>query len=94
MISLKKWPWVLIGTVVSLALWTWVGIGTNLFITDDLFQTFAYVSSYILIIGFWGLFVLKLEISENIRKIIGIALFALTPLFCMQIAIILAGEPE
>ena len=49
MISLKKWPWVLIGTVVSLALWTWVGIGTNLFITDDLFQTFAYVSSYILV---------------------------------------------
>lgn len=94
MISLKKWPWVLVGTIVSLALWTWVGIGTSLFVTDDVFETFAYISSYVLIIGFWGLFILKVDISEKLRKIIGIALFALTPLFCMQIAIILAGEPE
>lgn len=94
MISLKKWPWILGGTILSLALWTWVGIGTELFVAEDVFQTFAYISSYVLIIGFWGLFVLKLDISEKLRKIIGAALFALTPLFCMQIAIILAGEPE
>lgn len=94
MISIKKWPWVLAGTVLSLALWTFVSIGTHIFNTDGVFEYFTYFSSYILVIGFWGLVILKLDISQKLRKILGIVLFALTPFFCMQIAMILAGEPE
>lgn len=94
MISVRKWPWVLLGTILSLALWTFVSIGTYIFNTEGVFEYFTYFTSYFLIIGFWGLCILKLEISDKLRKVLGIVMFVLTPFFCMQIAMILAGEPE
>ena len=64
MIKLKKWQYVLAGTVAALALWTFVGVGTSLFTTDGVFEYFAYISSYILVLCFWGLAVLDFNISE------------------------------
>lgn len=94
MIKLKKWQYVLFGTITALAMWTLVGVGTNLFTTDGVFEVFAYISSYILVLCFWGLAVFEFDISERMKKVIGITLFALTPFFCMQIAMMLAGKPE
>lgn len=94
MISIKKWPWVLLGTILSMALWTFISINTDVFESEDTFQYFTYLTSYILVIGFWGLVVLKLDISEKLHKTIGIAMFSLTPFFCMQIAMILSGAAE
>lgn len=94
MIKLKKWQYVLAGTVAALALWTFVGVGTSLFTTDGVFEYFTYISSYILVLCFWGLAVLEFNISEKLKRNVGIALFALTPFFCMQISMMLAGKPE
>ena len=94
MIKLKKWQYVLFGTIIALAMWTFVGVETNLFTTDGVFEGFTYISSYILILCFWGITVLEFDISEKMKKTIGIALFALTPFFCMQISMMLAGKPE
>lgn len=94
MIKLKKWQYVLFGTITALAMWTFVGVETNLFTTDGVFEGFTYISSYILILCFWGITVLEFDISDKMKKTIGIALFALTPFFCMQISMMLAGKPE
>lgn len=94
MIKLKDWRYVLIGTVMALGLWTFVSIGTHLFRTDGVFEFFTYFSSYILVICFWGLLILDFDITEKLKKTIGIVLFALTPFFCMQISMTLAGKPE
>ena len=94
MISMKKWPWVLLGSVLSLALWTFVSVNTGIFNNEDTFASFTYFSSYFLIIGFWALVVLKTEISEGMYKFLSVFLFALTPFFCMQITMLLSGAVE
>lgn len=94
MISLKKWPWILFGSIASLALWTFISVNTGIFLVDDRFDYFVYLTSYVLVIGFWGLVVLDFKISEKLYKVISIAIFALTPFFCMQIAMILSGAAE
>lgn len=94
MISLKKWPWILFGSIASLALWTFISVNTGIFLVDDRFDYFVYLTSYVLVIGFWGLVVTDFKISEKLYKVISIAIFALTPFFCMQIAMILSGAAE
>ena len=94
MISLKKWPWILFGSIASLALWTFISVNTGIFLVDDSFDYFVYLTSYVLVIGFWGLVVVDFKISEKLYKVISIAIFALTPFFCMQIAMILSGAAE
>ncbi len=94
MISLKKWPWILFGSIASLALWTFISVNTGIFLVDDRFDYFVYLTSYVLVIGFWGLVVVDFKISEKLYKVISIAIFALTPFFCMQIAMILSGAAE
>ncbi len=95
MIKLRKWPWILLGSIFSLALWTFISVNTELFrSSDDTFDYFLYITSYVLVIGFWGLVVADFDISERLHKIISVAIFALTPFFCMQIAMILSGAPE
>lgn len=94
MISLKKWSWIVFGSIASLALWTFISVNTGIFQADDSFDYFIYLTSYILVIGFWGLVVIDFKISEKLYKVISVALFALTPFFCMQIAMILSGAAE
>lgn len=94
MISIKKWPWILTGSVLSLALWTFISINTGMFEVDGVFEYSAYFVSYALVIGFWGLVVLKVDISDRLRQIICYVLFALTPFFCMQITMLLSGAAE
>ena len=94
MVSFKKWPWVAFGTVLSLALWTFVAVNTGMFETEDVFETGTYITSYILIIGFWGIVVLKTEVSAGLRRFLCYAMFVLTPFFCMQITMLLSGAAE
>ncbi len=95
MISLKKWYWIVLGSVLSMALWTFISVNTGLFYAkEDSFDYFIYLTSYILVIGFWALVVADVKISDTLHKVISVAIFALTPFFCMQIAMILSGAPE
>lgn len=94
MISLKKWPWILFGTVISIALWTFLSVNTGLFGVDEEFNYFLYITSYVLIVGIWALFVLKLNLSEQVHKFISVLIFILTPFFCMQITMVLSGAAE
>ena len=95
MVSLKKWPWIVLGSILSLALWTFISVNTGLFYAkEDSFDYFIYLTSYVLVIGFWALVVADVKISPALHKVISVAIFALTPFFCMQIAMILSGSPE
>lgn len=95
MISVKKWPWVLFGTVLSLALWTFISVNTGMFENDEgVYQYAVYITSYVLVIGFWGLVVLRTDISEGLHRAMAYAMFILTPFFCMQIAMLLSGAAE
>ncbi len=94
MISLRKWPWILFGSIASLALWTFISVNTGIFSVDDSFDYFLYFTSYILVIGFWGLIVVDFKISDTLYKILSVAIFALTPFFCMQITMVLSGAAE
>ena len=95
MISLRKWPWILTGSVLSLVLWTFISVNTGIFYdADDSFDLLLYLTSYALVIGFWGLVIADFKISPLLNKILSVAIFVLTPFFCMQIAMILSGGPE
>lgn len=94
MISLKKWPWVLFGSVISMVLWTFISVNTGIFNIDEDFDYFMYITSYILVIGVWLLTVCDFKLSEKLHKSVSIIIFALTPFFCMQMAMILSGAAE
>ena len=45
-------------------------------------------------IGVWALVAVKINVSDKFYKAISIFIFALTPFFCMQVAMILSGAAE
>lgn len=94
MIKLKKWTWILFASILSMVLWTVISVNTGTFSVDGKFDYFLYLSSYAMVIGMWVLIALKFTVSKKIYKIISVAIFALTPFFCMQISMILAGSAE
>ncbi|MCC8160662.1 MAG: LTA synthase family protein [Oscillospiraceae bacterium] len=94
MVSLKKWPWIVFGSVLSMVLWTFISVNTSIFTDSDGFNYFLYITSYILVIGIWGLTIVDLKISDKLYKAISVLMFALTPFFCMQIAMVLSGAAE
>ncbi len=94
MIKMKKWPWVLFASILAIALWTFISVNTSIFEGGDGFDYFMYYTSYILVVGIWVLTAVEFQLSDKIKKIISVAVFALTPFFCMQISMILAGEAE
>ena len=94
MISFGKWPRVLFASVLAMALWTFISVNTNIFSVDGKFDGFMYFSSYILVIGVWALVAVKINVSDKFYKAISIFIFALTPFFCMQVAMILSGAAE
>ncbi len=94
MIRIKKWPWVLFASILSIALWTFISVNTSIFDGEDGFEYFMYYTSYILTAGVWFLAAVEFKISERMKKIISTAVFMLTPFFCMQISMILAGKAE
>ena len=94
MISFGKWPRVLFASVLAMALWTFISVNTNIFSVDGKFDGFMYFTSYILVIGVWALVAVKINVSDKFYKAISIFIFALTPFFCMQVAMILSGAAE
>lgn len=95
MISVKKWYWVLLGTVTALALWTFISVSTGIFKNNDgTFEYVPYIISYILVLGFWGFVALKIDISEKLYRAVHYAMFILAPFFCMEITMILSGAAE
>ena len=94
MISFGKWPRVLFASVLAMALWTFISVNTNIFSVDGKFDGFMYFTSYILVIGVWTLVAVKINVSDKFYKAISIFIFALTPFFCMQVAMILSGAAE
>lgn len=94
MISFGKWPRVLFASVLAMALWTFISVNTNIFSVDGKFDGFMYFTSYILVIGVWALVAVKINVSDRFYKAISIFIFALTPFFCMQVAMILSGAAE
>lgn len=94
MISFGKWPRVLFASVLAMALWTFISVNTNIFSVDGKFDGFMYFASYILVIGVWALVAVKINVSDKFYKAISIFIFALTPFFCMQVAMILSGAAE
>jgi phosphoglycerol transferase MdoB-like AlkP superfamily enzyme len=95
MVSIKKWPWIVLASVLAIALWTFISVNTHIFVSeDDVFDYFMYYTSYILSVGVWVLTAIEFKLSEKVYKTISIAVFALAPFFCMQIAMILSGEAE
>lgn len=94
MYTFKKWTWVLFASILSIVLWTMVSVNTGLFLSNNQFEYFWYLSSYVMIIGIWVLIALKVNVSEGLHKIISIAVFVFTPFICMQISMILADSSE
>ena len=94
MISFGKWPRILFASVLAMALWTFISVNTNIFSVDGKFDGFMYFASYILVIGVWALVAVKINVSDKFYKAISIFIFALTPFFCMQVAMILSGAAE
>lgn len=94
MILIKKWPWIVLASVLAIALWTFISVNTHIFISDDGFDYFLYYTSYVLSVGVWLLTAVDFKLSEKVFKAISIAVFALAPFFCMQIAMVLSGEAE
>lgn len=94
MVSIKKWYWIVLGSVFAIALWTFISVNTHIFISDDGFDYFLYYTSYILAVGVWVLTAVEFKLSDKVFKGISIAVFALAPFFCMQIAMVLSGEAE
>ncbi len=94
MINFKKWPWILAGSVAALVLWTFISVNTQMFATDDGFDYFMYYTCYILVLGIWGLITIDFKLSDNLYKTVSSCIYAVTPFFCMQIAMVLSGEPE
>lgn len=94
MIKFKKWPWILVGTVAALALWTFISVNTALFSNDGTFDYSQYYTSYVLVIGIWGLITVDFTISDKLQKVIAVCIYALTPFICMQMAMILSGAAE
>lgn len=94
MISFNKWPRILFASILAVALWTFISVNTDIFVTDDKFDYFLYLTSYVLVVGVWALIAVKVKLSDGISRVIGIAMFVLTPFYCMQISMILSGEAE
>lgn len=94
MIKFKKWPWILVATIVSVALWTVISMHTGLFFSENKSNYFWYIISYASVVGAWALTVLKFNLSDKLYRIISVAASVITPFFCMQISMLLAGEAE
>lgn len=94
MVRIKKWPWILLASVLSIALWTFISINTHIFVSDDKFDYFMYYTSYVLSVGVWVLTALEFKMSEKVFKVVSSAVFVLAPFFCMQIAMVLSREAE
>lgn len=95
MVSLNKKWCMLTASILSLALWTVISINTSVFtFNDGTFDTFSYIVSYVLVLGFWGLISLKIDFDRTWKNITAYAVFILVPFISMQMSMIYAGIPE
>lgn len=89
MLLLGKKRNIVFGTVLSLGLWTFVSLNTDIFSLNSAAGRLMYFPLYILIIAVWGLISLKINMGEKLYKAVSVAVFALTPVFCMLTSMLL-----
>lgn len=94
MISFNKWPKILFASILAMALWTFISVNTTIFKNDEQFDYFMYYTSYVLVVGIWAIISINVRLPGKLIKILSIAMFVLTPFFCMQISMVLSGAAE
>ena len=94
MIKPAKLPRISFASVLALAMWTFISVNTHTFVSEEEFDYFQYILSYVISIGVWVVIALDFKIMPRFKRGIGIGLFALTPFFCMHISMILSGAAE
>ena len=81
-------------SITALIIWTFISINTGAFKTEESFEYFNYILSYVLSAAVWFIIAFKFNFSEKFKNGIAIGLFILTPFFCMHISMLFAGASE
>ncbi len=94
MIKLGNIKKIIAASITALVLWTLISVNTDAFKTEEEFEYFNYILSYVLSAAAWFVIALDFNLDERFKKGTAIGLFAITPFVCMHISMLLAGEPE